>query len=453
MGNPITPPAPSAPPVPAKVQMHNLLQELVPAPATTPAPAPAPAAPDVRLGTAPTSTSDLPVPAKQVPAAPEAAPAPAAEAVEFDLSALGLAEIPDAPPSEALDMTTSRGQQIWADHKLLRALEQPSEKGGLGYRPTLEQIRGMADDSRAHNSLILDLQSTTKSRNIAAVNWLLGLAPQAFLDLAAALPPSMLKIARERVLAAEVEAVLDIARKFPDNDQYRTQRKYWFEVANGLHFSYTGGQTLDPQILHQAPKPVETAEELLRRREEEITQREQAQARQQFDTWRSEIITRRETAIRDMVTQVVKPIKASDAVKALAVDAIVSRTLGQLTKNTQVMDQITILLRKTEAAMANPDQVRGYGDQIIDLYIRAASPIIRQQVAESVKSTTSATAAAAAADAVKAKQVSGDPTPAGSPTAPGGAPQAGQPGQPRARQKGETDQQYIQSIISDRLRN
>lgn len=428
--------------------MHNALQELVPSAPTGPV-----------IGTTPTSTSDLPAapPAPAAPApppVPATTPAPAGEpALEFDLAALGLGDTPsDTPPEGSVDMATTRGQQIWADHKLMRALEAPPDKGGLGYRPTLEQLRAMALDAQAHNSLVLDLQSTEKSHNIAAINWLLRTAPQAFLDLAANLPPDMLKLARVRILGAEVENLLEVARRYPDDDQNRGWRKYWFEVANGLHYAATGGKVLDPQVLLRAPQPQESAEDRLRRREEEVAQREQAQARQQFEAWKSGIFTRREQAIKDMVAQVIKPVKASDTVKALALDAIVSRTMAQLPKLAPVMDQVTTLLRRAEQSMANTDAVQAYGDQIVDLYIRAASPIIRQQVAESVKSTTGAEAAAAKAAAEKAKQVSGDPVPAGSPTAPGGAPQAGQPGQPRARQKGETDQEYIRSVISDRLR-
>jgi uncharacterized membrane protein len=155
-----------------------------------------------------------------------------------------------------------------------------------------------------------------------------------------------------------------------------------------------------------------------------------------------------------MVELVVKPVQASPSMKALATDAIVTRTLDQLRHQTALMDQVTILLRRAETNMANDEAMKAAADQIVDLYIRGASPIIRRQVAESIKSTAATAASTAAADAAKAKQASsGDPTPAGSPTAPGGAPQAGQPnGQQRARNKGETDQQYIQSIISERLR-
>lgn len=431
--------------------MHNALQELV----TPPAPAPA-AVPDVRPGSAPAGNTDIPgLPAKtSTPEAPASGAAPADPGLEFDLTSLGLAETPGDAPSEAVDMTTTRGQQIWADHKLMRALEQPPDKGGIGYRPTLEQVRNLVQDAQAHNNLILDLQSTTKAHNISAINWLLRAAPQAFLDLAANLPPDMAKLARERLMGAEIEALLETARKFPtDNDQNKAYRNYWFQVANGLHYALTGGQSLDPQVLLRAPQPKESEDDRLRRREEEVTQRERAQFQQQFDSWKSGVITRRETAIRDMVTQVVKPVRASESVKSLAIDAIVSRTLSQLPQQTAVMDQVTNLLRRAEGAISNPDLIKSLGDQIVDLYIRAASPIIRQQVAESIKQTTNSVAEAASADAAKAKQATGDPVPAGSPTAPGGAPQTGQPGQPRARQKGETDQQYIQSVISDRLRN
>jgi hypothetical protein len=105
--------------------------------------------------------------------------------------------------------------------------------------------------------------------------------------------------------------------------------------------------------------------------------------------------------------------------------------------------------------MANDEAMKAAADQIVDLYIRGASPIIRRQVAESIKSTAATAASTAAADAAKAKQASsGDPTPAGSPTAPGGAPQAGQAGDKlRPREKGETDQKYIQSVLAGVLRS
>lgn len=446
MGNPITPPAPSA--TPATTLLSNALAEFKP-PAIQPPTAPAP-------GASPSGPGDVP-PAAVVtkdPAAPAPAPVGAEEGLEFDLSVLGISgDLPADAPAEALDPATSRGKQIWADHKLLRALEAPPEEGGIGYRPTLEQIRGMAEDAKAHNTLILDLQSQTPTHNIHAINWLLRTAPKAFLDLAANLPPDMLKLAREKVLADEIQGLLEIARRYPDADDTRKHRTYWFQVANGLHYAMTGGQALDPQVLLQAPKPPESEAERLARRERAVAEREQAQARTKFEAWKAQAKTRREGAIRELVERVVQPVKASQEVKSLAVDAIVARTLDKLMGQTSLMDQVTILIRRAEASLDNDDALQGFGNQLTDLYVRGSQPIIRQEVAATLKLTTQTAAAAAAGDAAKAKQVQGDPTPAGSPNAPGGAPQPGQEnGKLRPRAKGENDQQYIQSVLGNLLR-
>jgi len=452
MGNPITTPAPSA--TPATTALHNLLAEFQPA---------APLAP-VSTPSAPTGNSDIPglpaVGAGEKTLAPVGAPVPAQgaspPALEFDLTALGIAEDPQGEITEAIDPTTSRGKQIWADHKFMRALELPPDQGGIGYRPTLEQISAMAKDAQALANLVLDLQSGEKPHNIAAMNYLLRLAPQAFLDLSKNLPPDMLKLARDRVLEDEIQNLLGVARKFPDtDDQNKTYRRFWFGVANGLYFTLTNGQSLDPQVLLQAPPARETESDRLQAREQELAKREQAIARQRFEGWKAEVTTRRETAIREMVAQVVKPVQASESVKALATDAIVSRTLEQLRNQSALMDQVTILLRRAEANLGNDEALKSGADQIVELYIRGASPIIRRQVAESIKNTASSVAGAAAADAAKARQASsGDPTPAGSPSAPGGAPQAGQTdGKLRPREKGETDQKYIQSVLANVLRN
>lgn len=457
MGNPITPPAPSA--TPATAVMHNLLAEFQPSSLPAPAaPAPAPAAP--------AGSSDIPgLPSATQPAAAPALAVPATAAPvgaepEFDLAALGIStEDPSKDTggelTEAIDPATTRGKQIWADHKLVRALELSPEQGGLGYRPTLSQITDMAKDSRALNNLVMDLQAKDKTANIAAMNHLLQLAPTAFLDLAQNLPPAMKEAARQRIVGEEVQALLEVARKFPETDEANKKyRQYWFQVANGLQYALTG-KSLDPQVLYQAPKPAETATESLQRREQEVAQREQAIEQRRFDSWKADTVTRREKSIRQMVELVVKPVKASPAVKALAVDAIVARTLDQLRGQTGLMDQVTMLLRKAETQLANDDAMAGLADQIVDLYIRGASPIIRRQVAESVKNSTDMAAVSAEADAAKAKQASsGDPTPAGSPTAPGGAPQTGQSnGGVRAREKGETDQKYIQSVLGQVLRS
>lgn len=452
MGNPITPPAPSA--TPATAVMHSLLAEFQPAAPLAPTTPGATAPP---TPTTPSGNSDIP----GLPAVVETTPAvatpvaPATPAVEFDLTALGIAEEPQGEITEAIDPATTRGKQIWADHKFMRALELPTDQGGIGYRPTLEQISAMAKDAQAMNNLVLDLQSSTKQHNIAAINWLLASAPDAFLDLARNLPPDMFKAARERVLENEIQSLLAVARKFPADDQNKVYRKYWFDVANGLYFAMTGGQSLDPQVLLQAPPPAKSEAERLQEREQSLAQREQAINRQKFEGWKAEVTTRRERAIRDMVELVVKPVQASPSVKALATDAIVARTLDQLRHQTALMDQVTILLRRAEGSLANEDALKSSADQIVDLYIRGASPIIRRQVAESIKSTTAAAASTAVVDAAKAKQAaSGDPTPAGSPTAPGGAPQAGQAGDKlRAREKGETDQKYIQSVLASVLRS
>lgn len=453
MGNPITPPAPSA--LPATAVMHNLLAEFqTSTPAT--APATAPAAP---VPAAPAGNSDIPgLPAAQtapVPATP--APVPAAEpsVPEFDLEALGISgQAPDAGEAPPAELATTKGKEIWADHKFVRALEAPIEQGGLGYRPTLDQITAMAKDSQALNNLTLDLQSPEKTANISAINHLLRIAPDAFLDLARNLPPAMKDAARQRIVGDEVQALLEVARKFPETDETNKKyRQYWFQVANGLHYSLTGGQSLDPKVLYQTPTPPISEAERLQQREQELTNREQAIKRQRFDDWRGAILTRRDKSIRDMVELVVKPVKASPAVKALAVDAIVARTLEQLRNQTGLMDQVTMRLRRAETSVDNPDALTGFADQIVDLYIRGASPIIRQQVAASLKQTSDAAAATAAADAAQLRQqASGDPTPAGSPTAPGGAPQTGQSGKLRERAKGESDGDYIKSIIGERLR-
>lgn len=448
MGNPITPPAPSA--TPATAVMHTLLAEFQPSSLPAPAPGTSPAAP--------AGNSDIPgLPAVTQPAVTQ--PAAAAEP-EFDLAALGISTEESGKDSggeltEAIDPATTRGKQIWADHKLVRALELPPDQGGLGYRPTLTQITDMAKDSRALNNLVMDLQAKDKTANIAAMNHLLQLAPTAFLDLAQNLPPAMKEMARQRIVGEEVQALLEVARKFPETDEANKKyRQYWFQVANGLHYALTGGKSLDPQVLYQTPKPAETATENLQRREQELAQREQAIERQRFDSWKADTVARREKSIRQMVELVVKPVKASPTVKALAVDAIVARTLDQLRGQTGLMDQVTMLLRKAETQLANDDAMAGLADQIVDLYIRGASPIIRRQVAESVKNSTDMAAVTAEADAAKAKQASGDPTPAGSPTAPGGAPQTGQSnGGVRAREKGETDQKYIQSVLGQVLRS
>lgn len=449
MGNPITPPAPSA--TPATAVMHNLLTEFQP-------PTPTPAIPAIPAPAAPAGNSDIPAPVVAPASAPAAAPIPdSAPALEFDLAALGIAGDPSEPGelTEAIDPGTARGKQIWSDHKFMRALELPPDKGGIGYRPTLEQISTMAKDAQAMNNLVLDLQSETKNHNISAINWLLTVAPQSFLDLAANLPPDMLKLARERVLGDEVQVFLETARKFSGvDDQSKLYRRYWFEAANALHFVLTNGQSLDPQVLLQPPAVKETDADRLARREQNLAQREKAIRQQKFDGWKSDLTGRREKAIRDMVELVVKPVRASESVKALATDAIVARTLEQLRNQSTLMQQVTTLIRRSESSLDNEDALKGLADQIVDLYIRGASPIIRHQVAESIKSTTTSAAAAAAADAARAKSVSGDPTPAGSPTAPGGAPQAGQSdGKLRAREKGETDQNYIRSVLANVLRS
>lgn len=306
---------------------------------------------------------------------------------------------PDSKVGEYL--ATPRGKRIYAAYKDLQTLAKPDEEGGIGHRPTPDQIkeyfRTYADVTALQNDF---LSATPDGVNRWAQRWF---DPQngeaaaiAARQLMTVLPngnPQAYGAARSVVLNREIVPAVEslIERVRSTEDQAQAERYYY--AAQELH-NAAFGRYFDPAIVEQRPAPQNQphpAELELQRIRSEQQRSQQAQAQSEYQAITSDIDSALDRALDADVDEALKPIKGQvpDVIYRGVKKDLKDSVKADLSRNKSALN----VLETNKSAVARmrdrnkiPDLVRAYRSMALEPlrsrrveYINAAGRTLKEQ--------------------------------------------------------------------------
>lgn len=349
-----------------------------------------------------------------------------------------------APP-QGLDVNSTRGQQIWADHRMLSQLEKPETEGGIGFKPNVDQIKGWAASDKSWANLKMDLQSGDPRAVGNVIQFISQLAPQSLPHIAGAISqinPELAQSLHNEAIGNEVQAILNLAR------QQSTQegRDYWFQVANGLHYA-SNGKTLDPAELtkpYQPPSSKNPAANSLEERERRVAEQEQLQARRVVDGWYQSLMTERDQVMNAVIEPILKKSNLSPEIQALVGKELRQKVINSINDNSYLRDSQDLEIRRASTSGGDPRILQTCRERLLSLYQTQVHPVIEREARTLIRRSQPAAVAAARAADAKLSSAKGDTAPAGPPVpANPASASVGLPG----RSKGETDQDYIFRVM------
>lgn len=156
----------------------------------------------------------------------------------------------DDEKAMTLALRTSRGKRMLADFKAMRELEKDPAEGGIGFKPTSQQITDAFSDQLAYNAFLGDLTSGDPQKLLDVTNHLLqpgedGRIPAERLQSIQLIPAAVRAVnpvAYHRliefpVLMATADA---FTQRAGDESLSQEQREQFDYVANGIRFLLTG---------------------------------------------------------------------------------------------------------------------------------------------------------------------------------------------------------------------
>lgn len=413
MGNPVITPTPPAAPAASPI---------------SPPPSPTANPGDLLSQTlAPFLTPDGPAtqpPTFTPPQDPQAPQAPVAEAPEIEAGAAGDAEEEEKPedldaPPGSIEVASTRGQEIWADHRLMAQLAKPPQEGGIGFKPTVDQIRGFMADHQSWTNLMLDLESGDPTAVRTAMQFLTQRAPAATPQLGAALrevAPDAYNSLYEEVIDQEVQSIVDMAREFSDE----ASRKYWFQVANGLAY-IRNRQGLDPNILNQPPsaRGAKPAANSLEERERRVQEAERRAQGAQIQSFFASAVQEREAILDSFVNPILDRTSLTPEIKAIVGRELKERVVKGIEANSSLASAVEVEIRRARQSGGDPNILQGVKQRLLGIYQQAAGPIIQREAKVLVRKANASTpqVAAAAKATAQLSNARGDVVPAGPPAA------------------------------------
>lgn len=233
--------------------------------------------------------------------APEPEAAPATEEKTDD------DPLVDKPTLEVL-LKTPRGKSIYDGYRFGRQLEQPWEKGGIGLKPTVEQIRQNFVGSQNFHSLLADVDSGDPQKADRAVQWLLDprrpsaqvLESRVVERLASS--EQHLSAFTDRAMSNAILAAFGVVEQAKasgvQEDIVAAVNKY-----NALQHGYKG---LFGQFRRFDQQPAQDAS--LSQREEQLRQREQQIAQQADQQWTRQRDTALDGHLLKRINQALAPV-------------------------------------------------------------------------------------------------------------------------------------------------
>lgn len=351
-------------------------------PATTPATEAAPATP---VETQPaTETAATTEPATTIPETGDDG--------EFD----SVAEV--GMPMEMASVT--RGQEIWANHKFVKALAAPPEidpstglrTGGIGHEPTIDDIREYHQAKLNLDRFIGDLQSPDPT---ALVENLFQTDAAAASRLAVTLPRFLANcdpVAYEQMATGVAEnfvaAIVDHARAMQDPKA----REAWKFVANGLKFYLSDGkQQLPSDVLERpAQDPLATREQELAQREQEVNRFHQQQHQQNVQQFHNTLVNVTNNALAAEIAAQIAPVKAAVSEQAFhgIVQGILTEVQEAVKMNPTAWQAIQSEMRLANQSVGNPAAWQASINKIVGRYVQFAKPAILQKRGPVVKGYT-----------------------------------------------------------------
>lgn len=351
-----------------------------------------------------------------------------------------------APPS-GLDTNSTRGQMIWADHRMMAQLEKPEAEGGIGFKPSVDQIRGWMGSSRSWDNFTMDLQSGDPQKVGFVAQYLLQRAPESVPHLIDAIQqgnPDLAQSFHDQAIGKEVQAILNIARSQADQGA----KDYWFQVANGLNYASTGrpldaGEMAKP---YQPPaKPGGPANSL-----EERERRVQAQERQALkatlDNWYGGLRTDIDSTMNAIIDPILAQTSLSPEIRAIVAKDLRERVMKSVDETSFLKDAQEMEFRRVGQSGGDARILQDAKARLIAIYQRQTQPVVAREAKILIRRSqpmAAKVAAAAAADA-KLSSMKGDTAPAGPPNP---ATPSNANGSLPARSRGETDIDWMNRVM------
>ncbi len=329
-------------------------------------------------------------PAAQPATAPTPEPEPAAAADDNPLAEDEQFENAELP----IDPKTTRGQQVWDNHRKWQNLAKPVEEGGIGHEPTPTDIQDYYRSHRITQQILYDvdtgnpefLEGMAKT-NPAGMAQILQELPAFLTTGYAGKDPEASRIF-EPVRQSIVKAVCgDLVQQFLQQARQQTDpagRAEFLQVARNISTNFLGADLGEDALTPKAPSPYEAERKELEEAQKRVAESQRQYAEHlyaQFD----------QMASAEIASQVDAAVKA--ALNAYADRPGYKATAGQLMQmvnnhllnNPTVTSETRVLWQQARRAVAAgrpPAQAwaQGHIQKLVQTHMKWARPFINQNL-------------------------------------------------------------------------
>ena len=294
--------------------------------------------------------------------------------------------------SKIIDLSSPRGQRIYAAYKTVKALTEPPEKGGLGRTFTAEEVRNWHDNAANWESFSTELATPAAAESVAAN----------LLDIAGASTPALaqqfIKQTYQRNLAGDqaaqaayrqvgqyiasnlIDELVSVAREESDS----AWKSAYFGAAKVLKSYLTGrAESLPDDLLNQpAADPLAEREAALRAREEALANRDTANTKSHWQNYVASTVAAADATLRSSIETALSGPNGSfkAAVPPLIFQSVVAEFERAVSKsvnsNPNAQREFRLLFTQARQNATNQAQADEYKSRIGTSFMRYANTAI-----------------------------------------------------------------------------